>query len=256
MIHHPKKRWGQHFLCDQAAILRIIHAVAPDPDQIIVEIGPGHGALTRHLLNYPNTLHVIEIDRNLAGALSVTYQNKCRLIVHCADALKYDLTLLGNHRLNIVGNLPYNISTPLIFHLLQHREQIDCMTLMLQTELVERLCAPCGNKHYGRLSVMVQARCATKKLLVIGPDAFSPPPKVTSSVVQLKPHDTLSVNIDDYQSFSKIVKCAFSHRRKTLKNSLRGLLDEHQISALGIDPKTRAETVSVTQYIELAKLLK
>ncbi len=255
MIHRPKKRWGQHFLHDPAAIRHIVDAVAPVSNQTIVEIGPGHGALTEQLLNYPNTLHVVELDRELAKALSDRHKTERKITVHCMDALKYDFASMGNQRLNIVGNLPYNISTPLIFHLLAHHQRIDCMTLMLQAELVDRLCAACGNKQYGRLSVMVQAHCTTQKLLTLNPSAFSPPPKVTSSVVQLKPHDTVLARIEHYQHFASIVKRAFSNRRKTLKNCLRGIISEHQIGALGINPKARAETLSIEQFVKLAKLI-
>lgn len=248
--HRARKRFGQHFLHDQNIIQRIITAINPRPDQIFVEIGPGKGALTVPLLSQLKNLHVIEIDRDLAQALTDKYKAREGVIIHCLDALHYDFNEIGQH-LHIVGNLPYNISTPLIFHLLQYQQIIDDMVFMLQEEVIDRMCATPGNKDYGRLSVMVQAHCQTEKLFTVSPGAFTPPPKVMSAIIKLKPNESFLSKISDVPGFAKVVKQAFSQRRKTLRNCLKGLLDEEQISSLGIAPEARAETLSVDDFIRL-----
>jgi len=185
--HRAKKRFGQHFLHDRNIINRIIAALDPKRHQTIIEIGPGKGALTIPLLEHLDTLHVLELDRDLAQALSVKFGAEKKIVVHCLNALNYDFREIGNQHLRIVGNLPYNISTPLIFHLLEYHRSIDDMVFMLQEEVIDRMCATPGSKAYGRLSVMVQAHCHTEKLFTVSPGAFSPPPKVVSAIIKLKP---------------------------------------------------------------------
>lgn len=250
--HRAKKRFGQHFLHDQNIIHRIITVIDPKRHQTIIEIGPGKGALTFPLLEHLDTLHVLELDRDLAQALSKKYAAKKNIVVHCVDALSYDFREISNQHLHIVGNLPYNISTPLIFHLLRYHHSIDDMVFMLQEEVIDRICATPGNKDYGRLSVMVQAHCHAEKLFTVNPDAFSPPPKVMSAIIKLKPHDIFLKKIIDPPGFAHIVKLAFSQRRKTLRNCLKGALEKNQIIDLGIVPGARAETLSVDDFIQLA----
>ena len=250
--HRTRKRFGQHFLHDQNIIQRIITAINPQQNQTVVEIGPGKGALTIPLLEHLDTLHVLEIDRDLAHTLSKKYETEQKIVVHCLDALTYDFKKLGSQHLRIVGNLPYNISTPLIFHLLENNHVIDDMVFMLQEEVIDRMCASPGGKDYGRLSVMVQAHCRAEKLFTVNPDAFSPPPKVMSAVIKLKPFDGFLSKISDYLSFTDIVKQSFSQRRKTLKNCLKGMLEKDQIINLGIAPEARAETLTVNDFIRLA----
>ncbi len=250
--YRAKKRFGQHFLHDQNIIHRIVTAINPGRDQIIIEIGPGRGALTAPLLERVDQLHVIELDRELARDLSNRYAANNKIVVHCQDALTYNFREIGEQHLYIVGNLPYNISTPLIFHLLGHRHCIDNMLFMLQEEVVDRMCASPGSGDYGRLSVMIQVHCLTEKLFTVDPSAFSPPPKVMSAIIKLKSHTEILDRILDYPSFAHIVKQAFSQRRKTLKNCLRGTLGEEQIINLGIVPDTRAETLAIDKFIQIA----
>ena len=250
--HRAKKRFGQHFLHDRNIINCIIAAFNPKRHQTIVEIGPGKGALTIPLLEHLDTLHVLEVDRDLAQALSKRYEAEKKIIVHCLDALSYDFTEIDSQHLRIIGNLPYNISTPLIFHLLEHHRSIDDMVFMLQEEVIDRMCATPGSKTYGRLSVMVQAHCHTEKLFTVGPGAFSPPPKVMSAIIKLKPRARFLKEIYDPSGFAHIVRLAFSQRRKTLKNCLKGVLDKNQIIDLDIVPEVRAETLSIDNFIQLA----
>ena len=250
--HRAKKRFGQHFLHDRNIINRIVATLDPKPHQTIIEIGPGKGALTIPLLERLDTLHVIEVDRDLAQALSVKFGAEKKIVIHCFDALRYDFKEIASQHLRIIGNLPYNISTPLIFHLLEYHSSIDDMVFMLQEEVIDRMCATPGSKAYGRLSVMVQAHCHTNKLFTVSSDAFSPPPKVTSAIIRLKPRTKFLKEIYDPSGFAHIVKLAFSKRRKTLKNCLRGVLDKNQIIGLGIVPEARAETLSIDNFIQLA----
>ena len=256
LVKNPraKKRFGQHFLKNQKIINRIIKAVAPQPGQSIIEIGPGKGALTGPLLEHLGKIHVLEIDSDLAQLLAKKYQYRGQIHIHCLDALNYDFTQLGVDDLRIVGNLPYNISTPLVFHLLRFHHCIGDMILMLQEEVAARICSEPGSKRYGRLSVMVQTYCYTKKLFTIAPEAFYPRPQVSSAIISLKPYNKFLANISDPVEFAQLVKQAFSHRRKTLQNCLKGLLDERQIRNLGIDPKARADTLSVADFVTLSNI--
>jgi 16S rRNA (adenine1518-N6/adenine1519-N6)-dimethyltransferase len=254
LSHTPRKRFGQHFLHDPAAIARIVAAIGPQPGDRLVEIGPGLGAITRPLLERVGEMDVVELDRDVVPLLIERCQGAGTLRVHQADALRFDFASLahGTDALRVTGNLPYNISTPLIFHLLESASCIRDMHFLLQKEVVERMCAPPGGGDYGRLSVMVQYRCETTALFRVGPGAFSPPPKVDSAFVRLQPHRTLPHPAADETRFADLVNCAFSHRRKTLRNALRGQVDDAAFADAGIDPVRRPETLSVEEFVRLA----
>ncbi len=253
--HRPRRRFGQHFLHDPQIIARIVAAIRPMPSEPLVEIGPGLGALTRPLLQAAGELDVVELDRDLLEPL----QARCAglggtLRIHQADALTFDFARLRGEgpRLRIAGNLPYNISTPLLFHLLNQAEQIHDLHFMLQREVVERMAAGPGEDAYGRLSVMLQYRCRIEALFTVGPGAFQPPPKVWSAVVRLVPRETFAVTVRDEQRFAEVVRRAFAQRRKTLRNSLQGLLDIDQIKAAGVDPTVRPETLDLAAFAALS----
>ncbi len=256
MNHHPRKRFGQNFLHDPAIIQRIVRNIDPRPGQHLVEIGPGKGAITRPLLETAGALDVVELDRDLIPPLAQQCSNLGRLRIHSADARRFDFCALAgpSERLRVVGNLPYNISTPLLFHLLDQTSCIEDMHFMLQKEVVERMAAPSGNKTYGRLSVMVQVRCRVTPLFTIAPGAFQPRPKVDSMLVRLQPYTSPIAPIVDFDTFARLVNHAFSRRRKTLRNALRGVLSEEQIEAAGIDPSLRPERIDIVQFARLANV--
>jgi len=253
LSHRPRKRFGQNFLHDQAVIERILGCVNPQPGERLVEIGPGQGALTRGLLERCGELDAIELDRDLLEPLKRMCASLGTLRLHNADALKFDFHRLRSdeRRLRLVGNLPYNISTPLLFHLIDQADAIEDMHFMLQKEVVERMAAGPGSKAYGRLSVMLQVSCEVTPLFDIGPESFEPPPKVDSSVVRLRPLAQPLVAPDRLEDFSRFLATAFGQRRKTLRNNLKGLLGGEQIAALGIDPGARTETLGLGQLIRL-----
>jgi len=234
-------------------IERILSYVAPQPGQRLVEIGPGQGALTRGLLERVGELDAVELDRDLLEPLRRLCSPLGELRLHNADALKFDFRSLrtDERRLRLVGNLPYNISTPLLFHLIEQADAIEDMHFMLQKEVVERMAAGPGSKAYGRLSVMLQVSCEVTPLFDIGPESFDPPPKVDSSVVRLRPLVQPLVAADDLAGFSLFLATAFGQRRKTLRNNLKGLLDGEQIAALGIDPGARTETLGIAELLRL-----
>ncbi len=247
----PRKRFGQHFLHDRAVVERILEAFDPRPHQTIVEIGPGRGALTLPLLARVPQLHVVELDRDLAAQLPRLAAGRGKLIVHQADALSFDFAALAQGaRLRLIGNLPYNISTPLLFHLIAQAEAIEDMLFMLQQEVAERLAAAPGTKTYGRLSVMVQWCCAVERLFDVGPGAFQPPPKVRSSLVRLRPQQPRAAA--DPVALARVVQAAFAQRRKTLRNSLRGLLDESAFARAGVDAGRRAEELTLDEFYRLS----
>jgi 16S rRNA (adenine1518-N6/adenine1519-N6)-dimethyltransferase len=258
----PKKRFGQHFLHDQGIVQRILDTFDPQPGETLVEIGPGPGALTRPLLERCALLHVVELDRDLAARLRADFNRSLparstspgQLVVHEADALKFDFCALvpEGGRLRIVGNLPYNISTPLLFHLLEQRHCIGDMLFMLQKEVVDRMAAAPGGKDYGRLSVMLQWQLRVEKLFDVPPGAFTPPPKVDSSVVRLVPHAIPPIQVRDAVAFTQVVRAAFAQRRKTLRNNLKGLLPAATLESLGIDPQRRAETLTLSEFAAIA----
>lgn len=248
--HRPRKRFGQHFLHDRRVIARIVAAVDPRPGQPIIEIGPGLGALTGLLLERAGGLEVIEIDRDLAARLAQVGTGK--LVVHNADVLRVDFgTLAGGRNLRLVGNLPYNIATPLLFHLYQQAECIEDMVFMLQKEVAERLAARPGGKDYSRLSVMIQWRFAVRKLFDVGSGAFTPAPKVDSAVVHLQPRPP-AIALADTGRFADVVQAAFGQRRKTLRNALKQLVTPEQFQHAGIDPGRRAETLAPVEFAHLA----
>jgi 16S rRNA (adenine1518-N6/adenine1519-N6)-dimethyltransferase len=252
--HRPRKRFGQHFLHDQGVIDRIIAAIAPVPGQCLVEIGPGTGALTLPLLQHIGELHVVELDRDLAAELMRLCQGAGTLHMHCQDALDFNIRELaaGRKDVRIIGNLPYNISTPLIFHLLDYADCISDMVFMLQEEVVDRLDATPGNKTYGRLSVMVQSTCRVEKLFTVRPASFTPQPGVASAMVKLTPQKI--ADIPGRENFIEIVRQCFNHRRKTLRNALKGIVSAQQMQNLGISPGLRPEQLTVEQFINLANI--
>jgi 16S rRNA (adenine1518-N6/adenine1519-N6)-dimethyltransferase len=250
--YKTKKRFGQHFLHDLSVIQKLIYEINPKPTDRIIEIGPGLGALTFPLLDKLNSLDVVEIDRDIIAKLK--QKNNPKLHIHGVDALQFDFTTLVNNEntIRIVGNLPYNISTPLIFHLLESKNIITDMHFMLQNEVVKRITAEPGSKTYGRLSVMVQYHYQTEYLFFVGPESFSPPPKVDSAILRLSPWKTPPYIAKDEQQFSQIVTQAFSMRRKTLRNNLKKIIDSNQIEDLGIDSSLRAENLTVEEFVSIS----
>ena len=257
MEHRPRKRFGQHFLHDQRIIGKILAAIAPRPGERLLEIGPGLGAITLPLLERCGALTAIELDRDVIPRLEAAAAGKGALQVIQGDALEADISALAppGGKLRLLGNLPYNISTPLLFHFLEHADCISDMHFMLQKEVVVRMAASPGGKEYGRLTVMLAARCKVEPLFNIGSGAFRPPPKVESSFVRLTPHEAPPFPITDPARFAQVVTQAFSHRRKTLRNALMGLVDAEAMVRAGIDPQARPETLSPGDYAQLSSRL-
>jgi 16S rRNA (adenine1518-N6/adenine1519-N6)-dimethyltransferase len=251
--HPPRKRFGQHFLADRHYAARIVDAVDPAPGDNLVEIGPGLGALTDALIERAGKISAIEIDRDLAARLRERFTAD-RLALHEADALAFDFASLGAG-LRVVGNLPYNISTPLLFHLASYERLVRDIHVMLQREVVARMTAAPGTANYGRLSVMLQARFRVSRLFTVPAGAFRPAPKVESAVTRLLPLGANRPAIADEALFAQIVAAAFGQRRKTLRNALSALCDESALRASGIDPGARGETLSVTDFVRLANSL-
>ncbi len=243
--HKARKRFGQNFLTDQKIIDQIIATIAPKHDDNILEIGPGQGAMTLPLLERVDKLSVIEIDRDLIEILES--HNKSNLVIHQGDALNFDLDQF-NPPIRVVGNLPYNISSPILFHLLENRDKVIDMTFMLQKEVVERMSATHGSKIYGRLSVMMQAFFEVELIFVVPPESFDPAPKVDSAIVYLTPLKVCKV--ENIEIFEQVVKAAFAHRRKTLRNCLKSLLTQDQTQ---VDLSQRAEMLDIDTFITLAK---
>lgn len=258
MAHIARKRFGQNFLHDQSVIGQIIAFCEVKAGQHWVEIGPGQGALTAPLLWAGVNLDVVELDRDLVALLKQKFSGHEHFNIHSADALKFDFAALAKagEKLRVVGNLPYNISTPLMFHLLASAQCIEDMHFMLQKEVVERLCAEPGSKQYGRLSVMMQYHCETEHLFDVPPESFSPAPKVMSSIVRLTPHRQPPVRVENLANLNRLVAQAFSQRRKTLRNSLKTLISEQDLDALSIDSKLRAENLTLAEFARLSNLLK
>lgn len=252
--HRARKRFGQNFLHDRGVVARIVDAIDPRPGQAIVEIGPGRAALTGALIQRAGHIRAIEIDRDLAAALRERFSAGELSLIE-ADALGIDWTSLAAVPLRIVGNLPYNISTPLLFALLPIAESVIDQHFMLQKEVVDRMVAPPGSKTYGRLSVMLQFRYRLTKLFDVPRGAFSPAPQVTSSLVRMQPRLVTELPEIDADSFARVVASAFGQRRKTLRNALASLLGVHDIATAGVDPKARAETLSVQNFVDLTRQL-
>jgi 16S rRNA (adenine1518-N6/adenine1519-N6)-dimethyltransferase len=249
-----RKRFGQHFLHDPGVLARIVSAIDPQPGERIVEIGPGRGALTRPLLERCRRLDVIEIDRDVIPELRRHCAGAGELVVHQGDVLEFDIRALAGDgaKLRICGNLPYNISTPLLFHLLGAHEVIADMHFMLQKEVVDRIVAKPGSKVYGRLTVMLAVACSAEALFRVGRGAFQPAPAVDSAVVRLIPHGADPFPLPDRARFARLVAASFSMRRKTLRNSLRGLVAPEAFAAAGIAPDRRPETLSPAEFAKLA----
>jgi 16S rRNA (adenine1518-N6/adenine1519-N6)-dimethyltransferase len=256
MLHRPRRRFGQHFLHDTGVIQRIVNAIAPQPDQCMVEIGPGLGAITVPLLKRLGRLHVVELDRDVIPELTRRCAGIGKLSIHSHDALKFDFSSLAPKagKLRIAGNLPYNISTPLIFHLLRQAHAIEDMHFLLQREVVERITGTPGGRAYGRLSVMVQYRCRCERLFAVDSGAFSPRPQVESALLRLVPCSRPQIKVIDEKWFARIVKHAFAQRRKTLRNALKQLLGTGDIEAAGVDPSLRSEMLTLEQFAALANV--
>ncbi len=253
----PKKNLGQHFLTDQDIISKIVLAVKPAADDFLVEIGPGQGAITFPLLKKHWSLTVIEFDRDLITPLMESAEGMGDLTIIHKDVLKVDFTKLAADRpaLRLVGNLPYNISTPILFHVLEHAPVVRDMHFMLQKEVIDRMAAEPGSKVYGRLTVMLQARCEVTPLFMVPPHAFRPPPKVDSAVVRLVPLAADKIHIKDTALFENLVRDAFGQRRKTIRNAMQALATSDDIEAVGLRPDARAEQLPVTDFIKLANFL-
>ena len=252
--HRARKRFGQHFLTSSRTISDIVAAIAPRAGDRIVEIGPGQGAITEPLLKFDIELHTVEFDRDLAATLRTRHALDSRITIHEADALKFDFASIGKE-LRIVGNLPYNISTPLLFHLIEFRDRIQDFHFMLQKEVVDRMAAQPGRKDYGRLTIMLGCFLEVVPLFDVPPEAFSPPPKVNSSVVRMRPLPSDHWKIHDTRQLSRVVAAAFGKRRKTMRNALKGLADEDALLAAEIDPSFRPEQVPIAAWIRLANRL-
>lgn len=252
-MHQPRKRFGQHFLHDQGVIQDIVAAIAPQPGETVVEIGPGLGAITGPLLLRAGTLAAVEIDRDAIQHLRETF-DMTKLRVVEGDALKFEFAQLAppQTKLRLVGNLPYNISTPLLFRLIDQRALVHDMHFMLQKEVVDRMASVAGDEDYGRLTVMLAPWVSVAPLFDIGPRAFRPPPRVDSTFVRLTPHASPPFEIPDYRAYSRVVAAAFSQRRKTLRNALKQLLTVEQIQEAGIDPGARAEVIAPAGFAALA----
>ncbi|SDO20970.1 16S rRNA (adenine(1518)-N(6)/adenine(1519)-N(6))-dimethyltransferase RsmA [Vreelandella arcis] len=252
--HRARKRFGQNFLRDLGIISRIVRAIGPREGDRLIEIGPGQGALTEPLLDAAGSLEVIELDRDLIPGLRVQFFNYPDFVIHEGDALKFDFAALKGEgpALRVVGNLPYNISTPLIVHLLTMGDAIADMHFMLQKEVVERLAAEPGGPDWGRLSVMAQYYCQVEQLFIVPPEAFVPRPSVDSAIVRLTPHTALPHTADDPVLLFELVKLAFGQRRKTLRNNLKGRVNIDVLEALGIDPVRRPQTLTVAEFVAIA----
>ncbi|MBW3141077.1 16S rRNA (adenine(1518)-N(6)/adenine(1519)-N(6))-dimethyltransferase RsmA [Ferrimonas balearica] len=255
--HRARKRFGQNFLHDMSVIDRIVAAIRPDNDHIMVEIGPGLGALTEPVADQVEHLNVVELDRDLAERLRHQPRWGQKLTIHEGDALKFDFNQLAEpgKRMKVFGNLPYNISTPLMFHLFETVDSVESMHFMLQKEVVERLCAGPGHKNYGRLSVMAQYYCQCIPVLEVPPGCFTPPPKVDSAVVRLVPHVEKPYPATNVATLEKVVATAFTMRRKTLRNNFKGQLNDDDFAALGIDPTLRPERISLPEYVAMANYI-
>ncbi len=254
MARYPRKRFGQHFLCNPNIISRIVFAISPEPDDTIVEIGPGEGALTYPLHDRVSLIHGVEIDRDLAGDLELKTLRYPKLRVHRADALKVDFAeLLEKQPARFIGNLPYNISTALIFHLASFQDYIIDMHLMLQREVVQRLTASSTDKQYGRLGIVARCCFEIDALFDVSPQAFVPSPKVVSTLVRFKPQPRLSQSA--LKELDSIVQLAFAGRRKTLANALSELFAKEELEYLGIDPDCRADSLEIDQFINMLEYL-
>ncbi|MGN0920264.1 MAG: 16S rRNA (adenine(1518)-N(6)/adenine(1519)-N(6))-dimethyltransferase RsmA [Cellvibrio sp.] len=255
--HKARKRFGQNFLIDHGIINGIVRAVHPKKDDQIVEIGPGKGAITELLAAECDNLSVIELDRDLVPWLKVKFEKHPNFKLFQADALRFDFNdlMVDDQPLRIVGNLPYNISTPLIFHLLSYAGKVKDMHFMLQKEVVKRMTAQPGSGAYGRLGIMVQYYCQTEDLFEVPPTSFDPPPKVDSAIVRLVPHKTLPFVANNVKTLESLVNAAFQQRRKTLRNTLKQILTEEQLAQMPVDLSLRPENISIEDYVKMSNIL-
>lgn len=255
--HKARKRFGQNFLIDYGIIRDIVRSVHPQKDDLIVEIGPGKGAITELLAAECDNLSVIELDRDLVPWLKVKFEKHPNFQLFQADALRFDFRQLMKDEkpIRIVGNLPYNISTPLIFHLLTYADRVQDMHFMLQKEVVKRMAAGPGSGAYGRLGIMVQYYCQVENLFNVPPESFDPAPKVDSAIVRLIPHKQLPFVANNVKTLESLVNTAFQQRRKTLRNTLKKLLSEEQLASLPVDLSLRPENISLEDYVKMSNLL-
>lgn len=255
--HRPRKRFGQNFLCDRGIIRQIIACINPKKGEHIVEIGPGRGALTESIISIVEDMDVVELDRDLIPLLKVKLFRYPKLIIHEADAMKFDFSSLRRDKqsIRIVGNLPYNISTPLIFYLLKQSSMIKDMYFMLQKEVADRLSACPGNRLYSRLSVMALYYCTVESLFTVEPRAFIPVPKVKSAFVRMTPRHNITHRIVDTKTFEKVIRIGFQQRRKTISNNYKNILNNKDFKMLEIDPTLRPERLDIEQYVRIANLV-
>lgn len=257
--HQPRKRFGQNFLQDPAIIQGIVDAIRPQDSDTLLEIGPGLGAITEHLIDEVQQLAVVELDRDLLPNLRISFATRPHFRIYEGDALRFDYSRiareLGTEKLRVVGNLPYNISTPLLFHLIRYLPVIADMHFMLQKEVVDRMAAGTGDSSYGRLGIMVQYYCQVESLFPVPPTAFNPPPKVDSAIVRLTPHSRPPVTTASPETLNKIVTTAFNQRRKTIRNALKSVADEALLRQAGLEPDQRPEQISLAQYAALTDLV-
>ncbi len=251
--HRPRKRFGQNFLVSNDVIDGIVNAIAPHADDTLVEIGPGRGAITKPLADSGAELHAVEFDRDLVPLLREQFANYSNVHIHEADALQFDYSSFGED-IRIVGNLPYNISTPLLFHLVKYKANVRDLFFMLQKEVVQRIAAQPGSKNYGRLTIMLGCHMQSYSLFDVPAESFDPVPKVTSSVIALRPLAADTVAISDEAKLTAIVAQAFSKRRKTLRNALKGQVNDASFAVAGIDPSSRPEQISIESWIALSNL--
>ena len=251
--HRPRRRFGQNFLIDAGYIERIVEAISPHRSDRVIEIGPGLGAVTRPLLERLDSLHVVEIDRDIVARLAALFPG-ARLVVHQGDALKFDFGAMGSG-LRLVGNLPYNVSTPMLFHTASFAACVRDCHFMLQEEVVDRMAAKPGGKSFGRLSVMLQYRFRVEKLFDVPPRAFRPVPRVNSALARLTPHGVLPAPAQDEVLLAQVVSKAFSQRRKTLRNALADYATEQELAALGLDPRLRPENLSLEDFVRVANAI-
>lgn len=252
-MHRARKRFGQNFLVDPIIIQSLVSAIAPKSDDDILEIGPGLGALTRPLLSKVDQLEVVELDRDLIQQLQQLNSTDKTIVVHQCDALKFNFSCPEKPR-RVVGNLPYNISTPLIFYLLDNLSSIIDMHFMLQKEVVDKICAPSGSRNFGRLSAMVQSKCTTQALIDVPAQSFSPAPKIMSAFIRLTPHPNALIPIELEANFKAIVQQCFSQPRKTLVNNLKKTLTASEIASADIDPTIRPQQLTLNNLITLAQI--
>ena len=255
--HYARKRFGQNFLHDENVIRKIVDAISAVEGDHLLEIGPGLGALTKELAKTGATIHCVELDADLAKSLRTEFQEYDSIKIIEGDALKFDLNSIaaGKRSLRVVGNLPYNISTPIIFHLLKNSELIRDMIFMLQLEVIQRMVSKVGNRNYGRLSLMVQYYCEVEHLFNVASSAFSPKPKVVSALARHKPHSNISIQAKDSDCLQTVIRTAFNQRRKTLRNSLKTIIPEDLLEQIAVNKELRPQNITLNEYVEISNAI-